>query len=675
MARNRLLFFCCLIALAATLSACGAKKSRTAQDKSKFIRTHDLNTLPRFDVPVEINDRVIAWLEYFQGPGSGHFRRYLERSGRYMPLMTEILKDSGMPKDLIYVALIESGFNTQAYSRAAAVGPWQFINSTGRRYGLRIDSWVDERRDPYKSTVAAMSYLRDLYTEFGDWYLAMAAYNAGEGRIRQAIEITGSRNFWELARDRRALRPETRDYVPKFIAAAIIAKMPENFGFYDVGYREPFDYDTAAIETQTDFAAVAKCAGVSEDDILDLNPHLYRGVTPPGAYDYKIRIPKGKAKLFQERYAALPKEERIRVVRYEVRRGDTLVRVAKRFGISASALARANNLSLRSKHLSRGTTLVIPTGGKALYAKYEDQNTGKRKKSRVSTAKFSQTRHTVRQGETLGKIASRYGVSVKQLMAWNNIKDPRKIHKGKGLVVRRSLALPATTAAVSDETGVVQKGARSQAAAGKGHVVKRGETLATIARRYGVTVKQIMALNDIKDPKRVRSGVRLAIRTTKTAPEAGEPIRVADAGGEEKSEQTRKIVPTEKSLAQKVAANDRSASTSLSDQLVGGTTVAALPTGTTNTNTADTNVGPTSNNQEAKAVNEVKGDSRTTTPATTPERSPASQKPLTYKVKNGDTLWDIARRHKVTIAQIQKWNNLSDPSAVKPGETLTIHQE
>ena len=262
-------------------------------DSAQFIREHNLNALPRFDIPMVINDRVVAWMEYFQGAGRRHFTRYLKRSGRYLPLMRQILIEEGLPQDLVYIAMIESGFNMHARSRANAVGSWQFIRATGRRYGMRADGWVDERRDPYRATRAAASYFRDLYGEFGDWYLAMAAYNAGEGRVRKAIRTTGSRNFWHIARHHRALHAETRDYVPKFIAAAIIAKMPDRFGFAEVVLDQPVEFETGKVETQTDLAVIAKCAGVGRDAVFDLNPHLVRGATPPGARHYKIRLPTG----------------------------------------------------------------------------------------------------------------------------------------------------------------------------------------------------------------------------------------------------------------------------------------------------------------------------------------------------------------------------------------------
>ncbi|MBU4484917.1 lytic transglycosylase domain-containing protein, partial [bacterium] len=237
----------------------------------------------RYDVPIIINEEVIQQINYFQGNGRRHFERYLERSGRYVPMMRKILKEHGLPEDLVYLALIESGFNLKAHSRARAVGPWQFIYWTGHRYGLKVDTWVDERCDPVKATHAAAGYLKALYNEFGDWYLAMAGYNAGEGKIRNAIKRYHSRDFWTLSGEgNRYLKPETRNYVPKFIAAVLMAKNPEEFGFDHVKLQPPLEYETVEIDSQTEIKVIAKLADTSVETIESLNSELRRWATPPG---------------------------------------------------------------------------------------------------------------------------------------------------------------------------------------------------------------------------------------------------------------------------------------------------------------------------------------------------------------------------------------------------------
>lgn len=757
---NRGIHLVTIVLLVVVATGCsGGKRPRSAHDSYRFIREHNLGSLPKFDIPIEINDRVIAWMEYFQGPGRNHFRRYLERSGRYLPLMQEILRKNGMPQDLIYVALIESGFNTQARSYASAVGPWQFISSTGRRYGLRIDGWVDERRDPYKSTQAAVEYFKDLYGEFRDWYLAMAGYNGGEGRVRQAIDASGSRNFWEMSEGRSVFRAETRDYVPKFIAAAIMAKMPERFGFGKIDYKPPFNYETATVESQTDIPVLARCAGVSEDDVIDLNPHLVGGTTPPEADGYQIRLPKGTTATFKMKYAALPKEERLQIVRYQVRRGDTLARVARRYGVSSGTLAAANGLSSRQKRLPVGMTLTIPRGGSAAqYAKASDDDDRGRSVSRDRSDRRSRGKtslHTVRRGETLSSIARRHGVTTSQLASWNRIRNQKKIHAGTKLKIVKSggrVEEPIRVAATSPSPDADEPESKSSAAVpGKVHKVQKGETLSTIASRYGVTVKQLQALNNISGTK-IRSGMRLTIRQPKTVAKAPAPatetpaLSSEDVVEEARMAETRvkiasakdhtissgetlggiaakygvttkelmamndikdprsiragaKITVTKGSKSPSRAESAKKAPSEVSDEVAppaptgseqgttGSLSDSVLPMQPQTTAIDLREREATQSRMPRESAMATAQSSPAPEPAPTaqaakpvlPEKAavktPPAKSAVSYKVKSGDTLWDIARRHKVSIAQIQKWNNLADPSSVKPGTTLTIHRE
>ena len=735
MTLNRIWLFGLVAAVfcASVLSGCGGdRRPRTAHDPYRFIRDHNLERLPRFDIPIELNDRVVAWMEYFQGPGKKHFRRYLERSGRYIPLMQEILKKNKMPADLVYIALIESGFNTQARSWANAVGPWQFISATGKRYGMRIDSYVDERRDPYRSTQAAVDYFRDLYGEFKDWYLAMAGYNAGEGRVRRAIASTGSRNFWEIAADRKALRPETRDYVPKYIAAAIMAKMPERFGFERIDYKPSFDsdYETASVDTQTDLGVIARCAGVTEEDIFDLNPHLVRGTTPPGSRDYEIRVPRGKVRTFNKSYAALSPEERIQTTRYVVRKGDTLYRVAKRYGVSTSALAEANGLNSKRSRLRTGSTLTIPSGKSARYA---GVSSGSKSKSSKTVTKSAV--HKVRKGETLSTIARKYGVSVKQLMAWNRIKDPRRVHSGKRLKVRVS-SVKSDTKVASSQGSSASSNSNSSGPA-QMHKVAKGETLSTIASRYGVTVSQLLALNGMTNPRQLKYGKRIAIRQAKDSPKrdpeepSAEVAKAPSSSGKTSSgkgslehkvgkgdtlggiaarhgvttkqliamndiKDPRRIRPGQKLVIKrakpveakadrkKAPAEEGPAATGESDegspaesepkqtnQLTASLSDQVVPLApqTTAVDLRERDVQSLRKTTNVASAQPVKARAPKATPV---PKAGAATKQVSYTVKGGDTLWDIARRHKVSIADIQKWNNLPDPSSVRPGTKLKI---
>ncbi len=253
---------------------------------------------PVYDFPIVENDKVRYFIDYYTGRAHKTFKIWLERSGRYLPMMRKIFAEAGLPQDLAYLAMVESGFNDKAYSWAHAAGPWQFIESTGRRYGLKNDWWHDERRDPEKSTRAAAHFLSDLYKSFdGDWYLAVPSYNAGPGKLRQAVKRYKTRDFWELTRG-KYLKAETKNYLPKLLAVIMIAKQPEKYGFTDLEYQEPIAYEVASLPSSTDLEVVARLSGTDYKLIKKLNPELKRWCTPPAAKDYQVRLPNGTQTAF-----------------------------------------------------------------------------------------------------------------------------------------------------------------------------------------------------------------------------------------------------------------------------------------------------------------------------------------------------------------------------------------
>jgi membrane-bound lytic murein transglycosylase D len=314
----------------------------------------------KFDIPMTVNDRVRAWIDYFaNGAGRKHYERWLARSTRVVPTELKMLREHNLPRDIIFLSMIESGFNTHAYSFAAASGPWQFIRSTGRLYGLESDYWLDERRDVEKSSLAAARHLGDLYGEFGDWYLAFAAYNAGAGKVRRAIEGVGSKSFWDLA-DSRYLRQETKDYVPKILAAAIIAKSPEKYGFRDVDFQDPIATEKVTISYPTDLNVIAECVAVDVDLIRLINPELLRNMTPPNRSQYTLNLPRGTQRIFESKYARLSQSDRLRDVTYVAHRRETLRTIAQDHGVTVASLVNANPSLGNSKSVASGTTLIIP---------------------------------------------------------------------------------------------------------------------------------------------------------------------------------------------------------------------------------------------------------------------------------------------------------------------------
>jgi membrane-bound lytic murein transglycosylase D len=251
----------------------------------------------KFDVPIQMNKQVRAYLVYFSTERKEVIRRYLSRSTRYLPMIKEVFQEAGLPEDLAYLAMVESGFNNKAYSPAAASGMWQFIKGTGLRYGLAIDSYVDERRDPEKATRAAANYLLDLYKQFGSWYLAAASYNCGEGRVQRELNQSNHKNFWELSAN-MCLPTETKNYVPQMIAATIIAKNPEKFGFKNVPYLPPLKIEKVKVTEPTSLTAAAVAVNIPAEEVTALNPELLRGVTPPDAPSYTLNLPPSSKELF-----------------------------------------------------------------------------------------------------------------------------------------------------------------------------------------------------------------------------------------------------------------------------------------------------------------------------------------------------------------------------------------
>jgi|WetSurMetagenome_2_1015567.scaffolds.fasta_scaffold00139_22 membrane-bound lytic murein transglycosylase D len=290
------------------------------------------------------------------------FSMWLERSGRYVEIMQDILRERDMPTELVFLPIVESGFSTKAYSRARAAGPWQFISGTAKRYGLVIDFWKDERKDPIKSTVAAASYLRDLYKMFGSWSLALAAYNAGEGRISKALKRSNSDDYWALLSTSQ-IRKETKDYVPRYIAAAMIANTPERYGFDNLAYHQPFEYDEVVIYHPVDLEIIAQCSGTGIETIRELNPELRRWSTPANMREYTLRIPVGRSDSFIEKLSLIPDKKLFTYDTYIVKKNDNIKKIAAREKVPVSVILELNSLA-GIERLEPGEVVKLPPHGK-----------------------------------------------------------------------------------------------------------------------------------------------------------------------------------------------------------------------------------------------------------------------------------------------------------------------
>jgi len=303
------------------------------------------------------NRAVRRFISYYKKEKTS-FAERLRRAGRYIEEIARILVENGIPPEISYLPLVESGFKTHAYSPKRAAGPWQFIPATAKKYGLKIDWWVDERRDPIKSTLAAAKYLGDLYNRYGDWNLTLAAYNAGEGRIDRAIRMIRKRDYWRIRRT-KFINRETKNYVPSFIAAAAIALEPERFGFSDIETYEPLRYDLVEIKTPIDLAVVARFTGSTISKIKELNPELKRWCTPPNVSSYTLRIPKGTKEMFLANLSNADKDDLFYVKLHKVKPGDTVSKIAKELGTSIRAIIELNSLG-KDALIIAGRTLLVP---------------------------------------------------------------------------------------------------------------------------------------------------------------------------------------------------------------------------------------------------------------------------------------------------------------------------
>jgi membrane-bound lytic murein transglycosylase D len=456
------------------------------------------------DVPLTVNDPVLAYLNYFKTPrGSAIVETGLRREGRYREMVRRVLKEEGLPQDLIYLAQAESAFLPQAVSKAGARGMWQFMSFAGRKYGLQKTWWVDERQDPEKATRAAARDLRDLYGQFGDWYLAMAAYNSGAGAVQHAVERTGYADFWELYH-RNVLPKETQNYVPIILALALISKDPARYGI-EFDPEPAIKADTVKPGQPIDLRLVAETIDTDLESLRSLNPQLLRLVTPPDP-EFVLRLPEGTAERFFAEIAAIPPEKWVSWRRHKVEQGETLSSIAKQYRVSPSEVADANELSAGAP-LEEGQKLIIPAAAR----------------SEAATGKL--IRYRVRRTDTIGTIADEFDVTTAELRKWNHLRAEH-VARGTSLRIYPGGMTPvpqqqAKTKEAAPSTAVAQRNVarnvpvvEARSTSTVMHRVKPGETLWSIARAYQTTVEAIQAGNRYLFSRPLQVGDTLTILPT-----------------------------------------------------------------------------------------------------------------------------------------------------------------
>jgi membrane-bound lytic murein transglycosylase D len=454
----------------------------------------DSPTQVQFVLDIEETEKVELYFRHFTHDARERFATWLKRSERYLPYVRDVFISRGLPQDLIFLPFIESGYNPMAYSRAGAGGMWQFMPGTGRMHGLAFDWWVDQRRDPYLSTHAAAAYLAKLYEMFDDWNLALAAYNAGNGRISRAMQRSGKDNFFDLASIDNLLARETRHYVPKFMAVLKIVQNLEELGFEPINWNNSPNVVTLQVQGGTDLAALARACGLNWEEFHRLNPAFRRQVSPPGR-KMPVYIPedvKKKAVAFLGKPSARPYEG---FDRYQVRRGDSWWTLSNRFNVPVDVLKQINNR--RHNTLRVGESLMVPRSVKARVAAASSVED-----SRSSRRNLAQQRanYVVQQGDTLWSLSRKFDVAVSSLVQANGLRNQNSLRVGQRLYIPRR-DIPGTTRTVSTpQSGQVVQ-----------YRVRPGDTLWQIAQRFRVTTANLIAWNRLPRNGLIRSGDNLRI--------------------------------------------------------------------------------------------------------------------------------------------------------------------
>jgi len=568
------------------------------------------------ELPLTLNDQVARMINYFSSRGAKTFRITMGRAAAYREMIERILEEEGVPAEMLHLAQAESGFQPKARSYARATGMWQFMAFRGKQYGLRQDRYLEERYDLEASTRAAARHLKDLEIEFGDWYLAMAAYNSGPGRVKRAIERGGTHDYWELC-EKRLLPRQTRDYVPIILAMTYIAKHPQ---LYDVGEIDPaptLRYDTVEVEEEISAELIADITGTNATEIEQLNQALLRSATPP--YSYELRLPPGTADRFRVELAGIPADKRMSWRRHEIGEGDSLAGIAGKYGVSTDQLLAVNGLDPAELSLEPGSRLTVPAETKLrLFRSYGGSAGG--------LVEDGTGRYKIASGDTLGGIARRFGVSVGDLRGWNGLTSSA-IRAGRYLIVRpEGVGAPANSSSAPDGS----------------YRVASGDTLGKIAARFHTSVRQLQAWNGLSS-SRIHVGDVLKVpgsssSSSPSTPNPGGTYRIRR--GDSLGSIARRHGVTIADLQQWNGLRGNSIRAGDSLHVRAPRSAAVADAGSSSSTPA-----PSSGGGEVR-----------------------------YKIRSGDSLATIASRHNVSVDDLRAWNGIRG-SSIRAGETLLIRDQ